>query len=43
MVKVTGLSGNEIYCLALKNYSAGELVVSTVASPASISRISCGF
>jgi uncharacterized protein YbjQ (UPF0145 family) len=27
MAKVTGLSGNEIYCLALKNYSAGELVV----------------
>jgi uncharacterized protein YbjQ (UPF0145 family) len=27
MVKVTGLSGNEIFCLALKNYSAGELVV----------------
>jgi Putative heavy-metal-binding len=25
--KVTGLSGNEIYCLALKQYSAGELVV----------------
>jgi len=27
MAKVTGLSGNEIYCLGLKNYSAGELVV----------------
>ena len=27
MAKVTGLSGNEIYCLALKKYSAGELVV----------------
>ncbi len=27
MVKVTGLSGNEIYCMALKGYSAGELVV----------------
>ena len=27
MAKVTGLSGNEIYCLALKEYSAGELVV----------------
>ena len=27
MAKVTGLSGNEIYCMALKNYSAGELVV----------------
>ncbi len=27
MAKVTGLSGNEIYCLALKNYSPGELVV----------------
>jgi uncharacterized protein YbjQ (UPF0145 family) len=27
MSKVIGLSGNEIYCLALKQYSAGELVV----------------
>lgn len=27
MAKVTGLSGNEIYCMALKNYAAGELVV----------------
>ena len=27
MAKVTGLSGNEIYCLSLKQYSAGELVV----------------
>ena len=27
MAKVTGLSGNEILCLALKRYSAGELVV----------------
>ncbi len=27
MAKVSGLSGNEIYCLALKGYSAGELVV----------------
>ena len=27
MAKVTGLSGNEIYCLGLKSYSAGELVV----------------
>ena len=27
MAKVTGLSGNEIYCLALKNLKPGELVV----------------
>ena len=27
MAKVTGLSGNEIFCLALKHYSAGEIVV----------------
>lgn len=27
MAKVTGLSGNEIYCLALKDLSPGELVV----------------
>jgi uncharacterized protein YbjQ (UPF0145 family) len=27
MAKVTGLSGNEIYCLALKKYRPGELVI----------------
>ncbi len=27
MARVSGLSGNEIYCLALKGYTAGELVV----------------
>jgi uncharacterized protein YbjQ (UPF0145 family) len=27
MAKVSGLSGNEIYCLALKGFSPGELVV----------------
>lgn len=27
MAKVTGLSGNEIYCMALKGYGAGEMVV----------------
>src|ERR1700712_2684040 len=27
MAKVTGLSGNEIYCLAKKGFSPGELVV----------------
>ena len=27
MAKVTGLSGNEIFCMMLKNYGAGELVV----------------
>lgn len=27
MAKVTGLSGNEIYCMALKGFSPGELVV----------------
>ena len=27
MAKVTGLSGNEIFCLALKQYSPGEIVV----------------
>jgi uncharacterized protein YbjQ (UPF0145 family) len=27
MSKVSGLSGNDIYCMALKNYAAGELVV----------------
>jgi len=27
MARVSGLSGNEIYCLSLKGYTAGELVV----------------
>ena len=27
MAKVTGLSGNEIYCMALKHYAPGEIVV----------------
>ncbi|MFZ4082916.1 MAG: heavy metal-binding domain-containing protein [Pirellula sp.] len=27
MVRMTGLSGNEIYCLSLKGYTPGELVV----------------
>src|SRR4051794_33403997 len=27
MPVMTGLSGNEIYCLAIKNYSPGELVI----------------
>jgi uncharacterized protein YbjQ (UPF0145 family) len=27
MAKVTGLSGNEIYCLAMKDFAPGELVV----------------
>ena len=27
MARVSGLSGNEIYCMALKGYTAGELVV----------------
>lgn len=27
MAKVTGLSGNEIYCLSLKNYTSGEIAV----------------
>lgn len=27
MAKVTGLSGNEIYCMALKHYTPGEIVV----------------
>ncbi|MEK0426025.1 MAG: hypothetical protein RJB11_2116, partial [Planctomycetota bacterium] len=27
MVRMTGLSGNEIYCLSLKGYTPGDLVV----------------
>jgi uncharacterized protein YbjQ (UPF0145 family) len=44
MAKVTGLSGNEIYCLALKNYSAGEIVVgNSVNSMGFLGGIGAGF
>jgi hypothetical protein len=43
MAKVTGLSGNEIYCLALKQYSAGELVVgNSVNSMGSLGSLGAG-
>jgi hypothetical protein len=41
--EVTGLSGNEIYCLALKQYSAGELVVgNSVNSMGSLGSLGAG-
>ena len=44
MAKVTGLSGNEIYCLALKNYTAGELVVgNSVNSMGFLGGMAAGF
>ncbi|GAC1636658.1 MAG: hypothetical protein NVS9B14_15770 [Candidatus Acidiferrum sp.] len=44
MAKVTGLSGNEIYCLALKNYSPGELVVgNSVQSMGFLGSLGAGF
>ena len=44
MAMVTGLSGNEIYCLALKNYAPGELVVgNSVNSMGFLRGISAGF
>jgi uncharacterized protein YbjQ (UPF0145 family) len=44
MAQVTGLSGNEIYCLALKNYSAGEIVVgNSVYSMGFLGGIGAGF
>jgi uncharacterized protein YbjQ (UPF0145 family) len=44
MAKVTGLSGNEIYCLSLKNYTAGELVVgNSVNSMGFLGSIAAGF
>ena len=44
MAKVTGLSGNEIYCLSLKNYTAGELVVgNSVNSMGFLGGIAAGF
>jgi len=44
MAKVTGLSGNEIYCLSLKNYTAGELVVgNSVNSVGFLGGMAAGF
>ncbi|HTK84483.1 MAG TPA: heavy metal-binding domain-containing protein [Patescibacteria group bacterium] len=44
MSKVTGLSGNEIYCLSLKNYRAGELVVgNSVNSMGFLGGMAAGF
>ena len=44
MAKVTGLSGNEIYCLTLKNYTAGELVVgNSVNSMGFLGGMAAGF
>ena len=44
MAKVTGLSGNEIYCLSLKNYTAGELVVgNSVNSMGFLGGMAAGF
>jgi uncharacterized protein YbjQ (UPF0145 family) len=44
MAKVTGLSGNEIYCLALKKYSAGEIVVgNSVNSMGFLGSLGAGF
>lgn len=44
MAKVTGLSGNEIYCMALKNYAPGELVVgNSVNSMGFLGSMAAGF
>src|ERR1700730_18831502 len=44
MAKVTGLSGNEIYCMSLKNYAPGELVVgSSVNSMGFLGGMAAGF
>ena len=44
MAMVTGLSGNEIYCLALKNFAAGEIVVgNSVNSMGFLGGIASGF
>jgi uncharacterized protein YbjQ (UPF0145 family) len=44
MAKVTGLSGNEIFCVALKQYSAGELVVgNSVNSMGFLGSLGAGF
>jgi uncharacterized protein YbjQ (UPF0145 family) len=44
MAKITGLSGNEIFCLALKKHSAGEIVVgNSVNSMGFLGGIGAGF
>ena len=44
MAMVTGLSGNEIYCMALKNYAPGEIVVgNSVNSMGFLGGITSGF
>jgi uncharacterized protein YbjQ (UPF0145 family) len=44
MSKASGLSGNDIYCMALKNYSAGELVVgNSVNSMGFLGGMAAGF
>ncbi len=44
MAKVTGLSGNEIFCLALKSFSPGELVVgNSVQSMGFLGSLGAGF
>ncbi len=44
MAKVTGLSGSEIFCLALKQYSAGEIVVgNSVNSMGFLGSLGAGF
>ena len=44
MAKVTGLSGNEIYCLALKKYRPGELVIgNSVNSMGFLGSLGAGF
>jgi len=44
VAKVTGLSGNEIYSLSLKNYTAGELVVgNSVNSMGFLGGMAAGF
>ena len=44
MAQVTGLSGNEIYCMALKGYGAGELVVgNSVNSMGFLGSLGAGF
>jgi hypothetical protein len=44
MANVSGLSGNEIYCMALKNYRPGGLVVgNSVNSLGFLRDMSAGF
>ena len=43
MAVTTGLSGNEIFCLSLKGYNPGNIVVGTVCTLGFLGSVGSGF